>query len=614
MVAEQVRGKAFRKAQGIEHEFETGVLFGKRLLITDTRGAVGLGQVLIRLAQFAAALDGLLLGVADLAVGAGANTEIIAELPVVEIVATLTLGLGKGRYLIVPVTGLGQLFMAAFLHGPEQFILWQRWRLVMKQGVGFQRQLIMGNVARLQGDGRGDVFPRLLQGLLRQAEHEIEIEIVEAGVVGRFGGANGLAAAVNAADPLQGVVVEALRADGKAVDAQGTEFAKLVRLEGARVGLHGDLGVGGQVETGAQAREQFVQGRGGKQAGRAAADKEAVHLAAPDVGQLLFQVAEQRRHIAFLGNVAFGLMGIEVAIGTFAHTPGDVHIKAQGRQGGEIKHFCLKVVGGGGIIALLINERRNAVMMELYLSKILKSLIFPPGGLLLLWLLGLLLLKRYAVLSKGLLWGGLVIAYLLCTPLVSGLLLQRLQAYPALTPLQIEQAPARAIVVLSAGRYKNAPEYGGDTVGNQTLARVRYAAYLQRMTGLPLLVSGGHVFDREGDSMARVMADSLRQDFGIENVWLEDESRTTAENARFSCALLREKGIDSVFLVTHAMHMPRAVAIFEQAGLKVIPAPTRFYQSEGGWLLQLLPDAEAVVNSYMALHELVGGLWYTLRY
>lgn len=253
-------------------------------------------------------------------------------------------------------------------------------------------------------------------------------------------------------------------------------------------------------------------------------------------------------------------------------------------------------------------------MIELYLTKILKSLIFPPGGLLLLWLLGLLLLRRSVLLAKTLLWAGLAVAYLLCTPLVSGRLLQQLDVYPALTREQIKQAPARAIVVLSAGRYKDAPEYGGDTVGNHTLVRVRYGAHLQRLSGLPVLVSGGHVFDKQGASLAQVMADSLRNDFHIGQVWLEDKSRTTAENARFSRDLLQQKGIDTVFLVTHAIHMPRAVAMFEQVGLTVIPAPTRFYAAEGGWLVQLLPEPGAIVNSYMALHELVGRFWYRLRY
>jgi len=253
-------------------------------------------------------------------------------------------------------------------------------------------------------------------------------------------------------------------------------------------------------------------------------------------------------------------------------------------------------------------------MIELFFSKILKSLVFPPGGFLLAILIGLLLLRRKPQLGKSLLWLGLVSGYLLSTPLVSDLMQQQLQSYPALAEAEISQSAAQAIVVLSAGRYRNAPEYGGDTVGNTSLARVRYGAYLQRLTGLPMVVSGGKVFDPEGKSLAQVMAESLQQDFHIDNVWLEDQSRNTAENARLSKQLLQQKGIDTVLLVTDALHMPRSVAVFEQVGLRVIPAPTRFTMLDDDWLLLLLPNASAIGGSYYALHELVGRAWYAIRY
>ena len=253
-------------------------------------------------------------------------------------------------------------------------------------------------------------------------------------------------------------------------------------------------------------------------------------------------------------------------------------------------------------------------MFELLLSYTLKSLFFPPGSILLLLLLGLVLLKTHTKIAKSLLWSSLVIGYLLSTPLVSGLMLQQLQTYPALSEAEIKQTPAQAIVILSAGRYKNAPEYGGDTVGNNTLVRVRYGAYLYRLTGLPVVVTGGHVLDREGDSLAQVMAKSLRDDFNVMDVWQEGNSRTTAENAMMTKALLQEKNIDTVLLVTHATHMPRAVQIFEQNGLRVIPAPTRFATFEDKGFLALLPNVGALADSYFALHEMVGRLWYAIRY
>ena len=253
-------------------------------------------------------------------------------------------------------------------------------------------------------------------------------------------------------------------------------------------------------------------------------------------------------------------------------------------------------------------------MMELYLSNIFKTLILPPGAFLILLFFGLMLLKHNPIVAKILLWSSLISGYLLSTPLVSSLLQEQLQIYPALKEAQIKQSHAQAIVILSAGLYRNAPEYGSDTVDNNTLLRVRYGAYLHRITALPVVVSGGYVNNKDGESLAQVMADSLKNDFGINGVWLEDKSHTTAENAIFTKKLLSKKDIDIIFLVTHATDMPRAKSIFEQVGLKVIPAPTHFIMLEDNSLFSILPSATAIEGSYHALYEMVGYVWYAIRY
>jgi uncharacterized SAM-binding protein YcdF (DUF218 family) len=254
-------------------------------------------------------------------------------------------------------------------------------------------------------------------------------------------------------------------------------------------------------------------------------------------------------------------------------------------------------------------------MSELYITNILKSLFFPPGGLLLLLLIGILLLRYNERLAKALLWSCLVIAYVISTPFVSGLLLSSLEDYPALSAADIAGADAQAIVILSAGSYPDAPEYGEDTVGDRTLVRIRYGAYLYHQTHLPVLVSGGQVFPHHDATLAAEMARVLSREFGVARVWQEGQSRNTAENARYSKKILAARGIDTIFLVTHASDMPRAVSIFEKQGLNVIPAPTRLdHATAGPWLFALLPSAAALQDSYTAIYEWVGRAWYRLRY
>ena len=252
--------------------------------------------------------------------------------------------------------------------------------------------------------------------------------------------------------------------------------------------------------------------------------------------------------------------------------------------------------------------------MEQFVTRIIESLILPPGLFLFLLVVGLVLLKKKPVLGKSVLCFVLATFYLLSTPLISGHLINQIETYPALDLKNLGDSEAGAIVVLASGRDENAKEYGGDTVGIYTLLRSRYGAFLQRKTGLPILVSGGLVLDKGGKSLAEVMAELLRDDFQAGEVWLEDESRTTGENAFFSQKVLAQKQIDTVYLVTQAWHMPRSVTVFKNAGLKVIPAPTAFEGGKPFKLMDVLPSASAINISRLALHEMVGALWYKIRY
>lgn len=255
--------------------------------------------------------------------------------------------------------------------------------------------------------------------------------------------------------------------------------------------------------------------------------------------------------------------------------------------------------------------------MELALTRSLEALVFPPGGYFVLWLTGLLLLWRYARWGKAALWAGLVLSYAASTPLGADALVRPLEAqHAALTEQQIRADAAGAIVVLSAGLYRAAPEFDrADTVDDATLIRLRYAAHLHRLTHLPVIVSGGIVYDRAG-SLADAMAETLRNELGVAEVWLEAQSRTTRENATYTKALLDSKQISRVFLVTHALHMPRSVEIFQRVGVEVMPAPTRFFggmATRDPWRSPV-PSAQALEITRSALHEWIGQLWYAVRF
>lgn len=249
------------------------------------------------------------------------------------------------------------------------------------------------------------------------------------------------------------------------------------------------------------------------------------------------------------------------------------------------------------------------------LAEIPRELILPPSSLFLLMLLGLLLRRRSVVAGRVVFYGALTALFVLSTTAGARLFVGPLERLTS--PLQATHTTgAQAIVVLAAGRLRDAPEYGGRDIPDYiALGRLRYAARLQRETRLPVLVAGGNgAADDQAWSKADAMASALKEDFGVPVKWIEGKSRNTAENATFSAEMLRPDAIKRVLLVTDAMHMPRARSAFQRTGLIVVAAPTLFFSHPPLGLSAFLPSAEGLRQSWYAVYELLGIAWYRWRY
>ena len=248
---------------------------------------------------------------------------------------------------------------------------------------------------------------------------------------------------------------------------------------------------------------------------------------------------------------------------------------------------------------------------------IVELLLTPPGLSIWLMLAGIWLLYRgrRSRLGLGLAGSGLALLYLFSTPLVAQLLLSALQAAPAIPPAELDEQGAQAIIVLGAGRREDASEYGIDTLNSLALERLRYAAFIARRTDLPVLVSGGLAKDGHPPE-AMLLMETLEAEFGVPIRWVESDSRTTYENARYSSQILQGAGIQRAFLVSHSWHMPRALWSFEKFGMEVIPAPTVLEErgDSGPIVKDFLPSARALQKTAYAFHEYLGNLWYRLRY
>lgn len=250
------------------------------------------------------------------------------------------------------------------------------------------------------------------------------------------------------------------------------------------------------------------------------------------------------------------------------------------------------------------------------LRYLLKHLVLPPSGLLLLLVFAWWLRRRVPRLAAAGFAIGLGGLWLLSLPVTvewAARLIEREPALPEAGWADLAQR-AEAIVVLGGGREQNDPAWGGDQPSPMALERLRYAARLVRASGLPLLVSGGLHFGRP-PSEAALMAEVLERDFGVPVRWREESSRTTWENAAGTAELLQREGIRRIVLVTQAWHMPRARWSFEAVGFEVVAAPAGFLgvpngRPLGGWL----PEAKAAWQSGLLLNEALGERLYPYLY
>ncbi|XZG71434.1 YdcF family protein [Chitinibacteraceae bacterium HSL-7] len=246
------------------------------------------------------------------------------------------------------------------------------------------------------------------------------------------------------------------------------------------------------------------------------------------------------------------------------------------------------------------------VVTSVVIKNAIAAWLLPPGLILSLMALAAILLRKRPGRARFALALAALLLYLLATPAISVWLTRPLEPAPI---SQTALADVDAIVVLGGGKRINAPEVaGGEDLNASSTMRVRYAAQLARISGKPILVTGGA--PKGGQAEARLMARML-DELGQPATWVEARSNNTAENARYAAVLLPQSA--RVALVTHAWHQRRARQAFEAAGMTVVAAPTDYATLEPSLLLRWMPDAEALRRSERALHEWLGVVWQAIH-
>jgi len=253
--------------------------------------------------------------------------------------------------------------------------------------------------------------------------------------------------------------------------------------------------------------------------------------------------------------------------------------------------------------------------MFFVLSKIFWLLAQPLNLAIFLLALGLLLgvMRRRRSGVAAMLAALLVLAVSAWTSL-GALMLNPLEerfARPASLPAHID-----GIVVLGGG-FEGAINLarGGYELNSGGDRFVETAVLARRFPNAKVLVSGGSgalVLEGEGDADT---APRLLEALGVarDRLILENRSRNTEENARFSYEMARPRPGETWLLVTSAFHMPRSMGLFRKAKFAVIPWPSD-YRTSGEEGVGLFRDnaADSLQNTTMAIREWIGLVAYYL--
>lgn len=178
-------------------------------------------------------------------------------------------------------------------------------------------------------------------------------------------------------------------------------------------------------------------------------------------------------------------------------------------------------------------------------------------------------------------------------------------------PMAAPPAGVQWIVVLGGGAWSDPGLPALYRASESTLARTVEGVRLHRkLAGSKLVLSGGPVYGSGADSEAM---SALAADLGVgrDAIVADAVSPDTESQARAMRELL--KG-ERCILVTSAVHMRRALALFRKAGVDALPAPTDYLSQTNAGIRpsDFFPGPRRIRAADAAAHEYLGLAWARL--
>jgi len=201
------------------------------------------------------------------------------------------------------------------------------------------------------------------------------------------------------------------------------------------------------------------------------------------------------------------------------------------------------------------------------------------------------------------------------TPLAKNLAIKKERTYQTFTISELSSQKNRPMVlVLGAGKVSDPSLDPLKQLSNTVLCRLIEGIRIYQKADSAILITSGSSGRHSLTSQARVVAQAAIE-LGVSPSDTLELSNTNSTEEEALQYYKRFGTSRSLILVTSAIHMPRAMYLFQQLGVYPIPAPTDFLvkvdpESSKNWWL---PSIKKLSMMDDVIHEYVGLYWAQIK-
>jgi len=251
------------------------------------------------------------------------------------------------------------------------------------------------------------------------------------------------------------------------------------------------------------------------------------------------------------------------------------------------------------------------------LTKLVSTFVYPLNAVSAIGVVGVLLtLRGRRRFGLAIVSSSFLLLWVFSMPIFANLLLSSLERDYA--DLPIDDVPYADVIVILGGGAFSYDRGSPNTNLNGNIDRYWHGVRLYRAgRAQRVLLSGARDSRKASGPTEAQLGSVFIGDLGVpaHDQILDNASRTTQEHVNNVAQLLDANRLETFLLVTSAIHMRRAEAVFRAGGLDPVPVATDFNSRSDAELSvwHFIPDVHSLSKTTSAIHEYLGYSFYRLR-